>query len=127
MPPDPRASFCLATDASERAIAACFSQVVDEEERPIAFLSKRLTHAQAKWAVIEREAYAVVWALSKLDMWVYAKPVTVKTDHNPLVFLARSASSSARLTRWALALQKYELTVRHIRGEMNVVADTLSR
>lgn len=125
--PDLRRDFWLTTDASELAVAACFSQREGDGDHPIAFLSKRLSPSQAKWAVIEREAYAIVWALGKLNSWVFGRRVVVRTDHNPLVYLMRAASSSSRLTRWSLALQKYDIEVQYIRGSANAAADALSR
>ena len=49
------------------------------------------------------------------------------TDHDPLTFLTRAAPSSARLTRWALAIQKYDIEIVHIKGALNKAADALSR
>uniref|UniRef100_L7LYF1 RNA-directed DNA polymerase n=1 Tax=Rhipicephalus pulchellus TaxID=72859 RepID=L7LYF1_RHIPC len=125
--PIPGKEFYLATDASERAVGACLSQEADGEERPVAFLSKKLTPAQQKWSTIEREAFAIVWALESLDTWLFGTKVRVRTDHDPLTFLARSSPSSARLTRWALALQKYDIEMVHIKGTLNKAADALSR
>lgn len=125
--PDPNRVFVLTTDASERAIRACLSQDFEGVQRPIAFLSKKLTAAQTKWSAIEREAFAVVWALGRLDTWLYGTKIRVVTDHNPLTYLTRSTSSSARLTRWSLALQKYDIEISHIKGALNSCADALSR
>ncbi|XP_042147450.1 uncharacterized protein LOC121836582 [Ixodes scapularis] len=62
--PDASQPFVLSTDASDRAIGACLAQRAgDGKEYPVAFLSKKLTDPQTRWAVIEREAYAIVWAL----------------------------------------------------------------
>lgn len=125
--PEVGKEFILTTDASEMALGACLAQETDGEERPIAFLSKKLTPQQAKWSAIEREAFAVVWALGRLDTWLFGAKVKVVTDHNPLTYLTRSTSSSARLTRWSLALQKYDLQFSHIKGSLNKCADALSR
>lgn len=120
--------YILATDASEFAIGACLSQVDDEgREHPIAFLSKKLSPAQTKWATIEREAYAIIWALQRMEAWLFGAKVRVVTDHNPLKFLTLTSPQSARLTRWALALQKFNVTIEHKKGALNTNADALSR
>lgn len=124
---DPTKEFHLFTDASEFAIGACLCQEVEGRDRPIAFLSKKLTPSEAKWSTIEREAFAVVWALGRLETWLFGGKIKVLTDHNPLVYLSSTPSSSARLTRWALALQKFNLVFEHVKGTMNVCADALSR
>lgn len=54
-------------------------------------------------------------------------PVVVYSDHNPLTFLQSLQNANQRLMRWALFLQPYRLSIRHIRGADNVLADALSR
>ena len=75
-----------------------------------------MSPTQSNWSTIEREAYAVVWALGKYRTLLYVVPVVVMTDHNPLRFLAENAPRSAKLTRWALALQYYDITLKHIKA-----------
>lgn len=125
--PDPTREYTATTDASEFVVSACLSQIVEGLSRLSEFLSKNLTESQAKWSAIEREAYAIVWALGKLDTWLFGAKIKVATDHNPLTYLTHAASSSARLTRWSLALQKYDLEIVHIKGSLNKCADALSR
>ena len=54
-------------------------------------------------------------------------PITVYTDHNPLVFIDRMRTSNQRIMRWSLILQPYSLKIVHIKGIDNVIADALSR
>ena len=56
-----------------------------------------------------------------------AGDVVVYSDHNPLSFLARFQQSNARVFRWSLSLQPYSLSIRHVSGKDNVIADALSR
>jgi len=54
-------------------------------------------------------------------------PVTVYSDHNPLTYITKSATKSAKLMRRALAHQQYNFVCKFKAGQGNVVADCLSR
>ena len=58
---------------------------------------------------------------------IFGAHITVFVDHNPLTYLTASAPKSAKLTRWLLALQEYNLTIKYKKGVNNKVADYLSR
>ena len=92
------------------------------EELPIAFASMKLTEPQARWSTIEREAYAVTWNLKKFRSWICLSRVIVFSDHNPLTYLTEAAPRSAKLTRWALALQEFNLDFRYHPGRRNMMA-----
>jgi len=51
----------------------------------------------------------------------------VITDHQALKWLQKLDSPTGRLARWALELQQYDFEVHYRRGQLNQVADTLSR
>lgn len=126
--PDIDKPFWLHTDASAVAAGACLSQrAADGSERPIAFASHRFSPTQARWSTIEREAFAVIWGLGKFDLWLFGAQVTVVSDHNPLSFLTLNVPQGAKLTRWALALQRYNVVVQHRKGNAHGNADALSR
>ena len=57
--------FILRCDASDFAIGAVLSQIIDGKERPVGFYSRKLTTSQLNWAPKEKEMYAVVAALLK--------------------------------------------------------------
>jgi RNase H-like domain found in reverse transcriptase len=56
----------LHTDASDYGIGGYLFQVVDGKEHPIAFVSKSLSLAQLRWAVIRKEAYATFFVYMHL-------------------------------------------------------------
>jgi len=55
------------TDASEYGIGGYICQVIDNEERPIAFMSEALSGPQIQWSVIEKECFAIVRSLLKFE------------------------------------------------------------
>ena len=129
MVPKPGQPFLLYTDASATSIACQWCQFDDNgEEHPVAYASLKLTASQCAWSVIEREAFAIVWALKRFSNVVFGASITVFTDHNPLKYLAESAPKSAKLTMVGTSPERgYDLVVKYNRGSCNVVADSLSR
>ena len=120
--------FIVRTDASNYAVGACLSQLNDDgEEMPIAFASAKLSAVQSRWAVIEKEAYAIIFALQKFDVIIYGSRIDLYSDHSPLRYLVDCAPKSPKLTRWSLSLSRYNIHVHYIKGVDNVAADFLSR
>ena len=94
----------ISVDASAISVGCClFQWSEDGNEKPIAFASAKLTSTQMAWSAIEREAYAVIFALKKFRNFIFATKITVYSDHNPLMYLRECAPKSSKLTRWALA------------------------
>ena len=62
----PGRPFSLYNDASAVMVGCQLAQCDDSAvEHPVAFASQKLTATQCAWSVIEREAYAIVWALNR--------------------------------------------------------------
>ena len=99
----------------------------DGVQHPLAFASHKLSGPLCCWSTIEREAYAIIWALDKFHDIVYGSKITVVCDHNPLQYIWDCAAKSAKLLRWSLALQEFDLEIKYKRGSDNVVSDYLSR
>jgi len=95
----------LLVDASNVAVGCCLIQWTEgKQEKPIAFASCKLTATQSAMSTIERKAYAVIYALRKFRNFVFF------SDHNPLMYLRECAPKSAKLTRWTLGLQEFNIT-----------------
>ena len=65
-----------------------------QKGQPVAFASRALTDTETRYAQIEKEMLAVVFALQKFDQYVYGQTVTVEDDHKPLKAIAKKSQQS---------------------------------
>ena len=121
--------FSISVDASDYAVAGYLSQSdATGVDHPLAFFSCKLSESQRAWATVHKEAYAVLVGLRKFRNWIFgSEMIHVYSDHNPLTFLTESAPKNAKLMRWSLALQEFNLSFHYIKGRLNVAPDCLSR
>ena len=87
----------------------------------------KVSTTQSRWSTIEREAFAVIWALTKFRSWIFLSRIVIFSDHNPLSFLTEAAPKSVMLTHWAFALQEFNVDFRYRSGRRHAAADFLSR
>ena len=78
-------------DASQRGLGACLLQ----EGKPIAYASKSLTDTETRYANIERELLAIVFACQQFNTYVLGRPFTVESDHKPLEMIHQKSLASA--------------------------------
>lgn len=126
--PDPKKRYYLQCDASSYAIGAVLYQISEErEERLIGFASRTMKGAELNYFTSEKELLAIVFALEKFRTFILGAKLTIRTDHKALTFLSSCKLISSRLARWILFIQTYQFEIEYIKGNENVVADTLSR
>ncbi|XP_058217027.1 uncharacterized protein LOC131327924 [Rhododendron vialii] len=127
-PPDWGLPFELMCDASDYAVGAVLGQRKDKHPYVIHYASKTLNDAQVNYTTTEKELLAVVFALDKFRSYLIGgTPIVVYTDHSALKYLLTKQDAKARLIRWILLLQEFNLTIKDKKGVENVVADHLSR
>lgn len=125
--PDPAKPFVLKTDASGYAVGA----VLEQEGKPLGFLSKKMSPAEVRYATYDQELLALIRALEKWRQLLLTADVTVYTDHRALQYLLTLKGSKpirGRIARWMLFLSDFQkLKIVYQPGAGNVVADALSR
>ena len=69
----------------------------------------------------------MVYALDKFRAYLVGSDIVIFTDHSTLKYLLTKQNAKARLIRWVLLLQEFNLQIKDKKGVENVVADHLSR
>ncbi|NCU37264.1 hypothetical protein EOM75_14810, partial [Candidatus Falkowbacteria bacterium] len=128
-PPDFSRPFVVRTDASDAAIGAVLAQGTDDDERVVAYESRKLQPAERNYPVHDRELLSVVHALRTWRPYLLGTPFTVhiQTDNTPTVNILSKKDLTPRQIRWAELLAEYDFNITHIPGKTNVMADCLSR
>ncbi|KAF0717166.1 hypothetical protein As57867_002454, partial [Aphanomyces stellatus] len=140
--PHEDATMCLLTDASDEGWSIIVTQVhdfnetipIDEQEHEMLTCQSGLfTGAQQRWSVIEKEAYPIARACSRLNyLLMRPKGFRMYCDHKNLIHVFApdvewKAHTRGKLSRWADIISEYRYVIEHIEGERNVWADMMSR
>ena len=112
--------FVIHTDASDQQLGA----VISQNEKPIAFYSRKLSPAQTRYTTTERELLAIVETLKEFRNILLGQKITVYTDHENLTY---KQFNTNRVMRWRLLLEEFGPELVYIKGSKNIVADALSR
>ena len=101
----------------------------DHSWKPLAFFSHKLTDTERKYSAFDRELLAIYLSVRHYKHFLEGKHFVIFTDHKPLIYVFTSSTDnrSPRQTRHLSYVSELSTDVRHIKGERNVVADTLSR
>jgi hypothetical protein len=118
--PDFNKPFIIHTDASHTQLGA----VISQDNKPIAFYSRKLKPEQTRYTTTERELLSIVETLKEFRNILLGQQIIVHTDHKNLTC---KNFNTERVMRWRLVLEEYGPELRYIKGEDNIVADALSR
>ena len=119
--------FEVMCDVSDLAIGAVLGQREGGKPYVVYYASKTLNEAQRNYTTIEKELLVVVYALDKFRAYLVGFDIIIFTDHSALKYLLTKHNAKARLIRWVLLLQEFNLKIKDKKGVENVVVDHLSR
>jgi hypothetical protein len=100
--PDVLKPFEIYKDASSTLLGA----VITQDNKPIAFFSRKLFKMQQKYSVAEIELLAIVETLKEFKGIPWGQDIKVYTDHKNLTRDALGLTSD-RLYCWRLLLEEY--------------------
>ena len=118
--PDFSKPFHIYTDASDYQLGA----VIMQENKPLAFYTRKLNTAQLKYPTGEQELLNIVETLKSFENILLGQHIVVHTDHLNLLY---KKLASNQMIRWRMMLEEFGPEFRHVKGVKNVVADALSR
>ena len=123
--PTKSGKLVLKTDASDSAIGA----VLEQDNRPIAFFSRKLSEREKKYAALDRELLAVHRAFRHFHHLLEERNFICQTDHQPLVHALVKPKDqwTGRRQRQFSEIATYKCTMVYIKGKNNTIADALSR
>ena len=120
--PDPNLPFHIFTDASDLQLGA----VIKQDDKPVAFFSRKLSKPQQKYSTIEKELLSILEVLEEYRELLWGNEIIVHCDHKNLTS-ATSTFRSQRVQNWRLLVEDFQPKLVYIKGEENIEADTLSR
>ncbi len=119
--PDYSQGFEIYTVSSKSQLGV----VITQNNRPLAFFSRKLSQMQQTYSVTKQELLAIVEALKEFKGMLWGQQITVYTVHKNLMQDALGLTSD-RVYRWRLLLEEYGPTIMYIKGTHNTVADAIS-
>jgi hypothetical protein len=97
-----------------------------ETARPVLFYSCVLTPTQSNYPVHEIELLALVDMLETNYHLFAGREFTWLVDNRATTQLLTQKHLSPRQARWVVFLNQFQMTIEHIPGKQNAIADTLS-
>jgi RNase H-like domain found in reverse transcriptase len=143
--PDPDKRIYVMTDASDRFYAGLAAQIDEEQlelpmeeqdHQPLAFLSGEFKSEQLRWTVPEKEGFAIVDTVTKVDYLLLSHDeFSILSDHLNLTYIYNPLSADPtlarhvvhKLQRWALRMSVLSYRMEHVMGELNYWTDLKTR
>ena len=122
---DPQSEVVVESEAGERGLGAALLQ----NGKPIEYASRELTSTETRYAQIEKECLAIVFALERFHQYTFERRTIVHSAHKPLEMIVKKPLHKAprRLQGMLLSMLHYDIEVVYHKGKEMCIADTLSR
>ena len=118
--PDFNLPFEIHTNASHTQLGV----VISQNNKPIAFYSRKLQLAQRQYTTTECKLLSIIETLKEFKNILLGQQIVVYTDHKNLTY---KNFNTECIMRWQLHIEEFGPTIKYIKGPKNIVANALSR
>jgi len=126
--PSKEGEFILDTDASFYGIGAVLSQRQNNEEKVIAYASRKLTKYEKSYCITRKELLSVYHFTKHFKQYLLGNKFKIRTDHKALTWLmGLKGAKTTQYCHWISELEIYDFIVEHRQGKEHINADFLSR
>lgn len=125
---DPKLPIHIYTDASILGIGAVLKQPQkNNEEKPVAYFSKKLNAVQKRKKAIYLECLAIKECVKYWQHLLIGRKFIVFSDHKPLENMNIKSRTDEELGDLIYYLSQYDFEIKYSPGKYNIEADCLSR
>ena len=110
--------------------AVLSQQQEDGRLHPARYESGIWSDVERKYDALKLECRGLLKSLKKIRFWLFGRYFTVQTDSQALVWLLNQPPNdlpNAMMTRWLTYIRLFDFDVKHVPGNKNGAADSLSR
>lgn len=75
------------------------------------YARRTLNDAQLNYSIMEKEFFALIFAIKKFRSYLNGSHITLYTDHATLCRLLAKKDVKAQLIRWILLYQEFDLQI----------------
>ena len=121
--------FQIYSDASAGAVGVVLCQLdpIDGKSHPCAYGSRKFNPCELKMSIPCKELLAIVYGLNLWSFYICGNPIQVFSDCRAWTFLKMQSGAAGKISRLALLVSEYDISISYIKGALNKAADGLSR
>jgi RNase H-like domain found in reverse transcriptase len=109
--------------------------IEEQDHQPLAFLSGEFKGAQLRWTVPEKEYFALVDTVTKVNyLFLSHDEFSILSDHLNLTYIFNPLSDPSfarhvehKLQRWTLKTSVFSYRMKHVMGELNYCTDLVKK